>query len=161
MVVLTIEEMPSASHQGCMLLSSSRHAEDRLGHNYSFVSVLQLPDASGTIWINGVQVSCEIQNLSDSPYVDQIDELLHIFQQAQLLSTAARSGSSGSIGVGKDASRAFEVPNAMVLLYPPRQSFWSCYVAYGAHHSCYPFVPTLASVHARTYCSIFNRSRLP
>ena len=87
-VVLTIE---GGCHlhrikDSCFRYQSSRHAEDRLGHNYSFVGVLQLPDASGIqqIWVNGVQVSCEIQNLSDSPYVDQIDDLLHIFQQAQV-----------------------------------------------------------------------------
>lgn len=87
-VVLTIEGRCHLHRikDACFRYQASRHAEDRLGHNYSFVSVFQLPDASGIrqIWINGVQVSCEIQNLSDSPYVDQIDDLLHIFQQAQV-----------------------------------------------------------------------------
>ena len=65
---------------------SSRHAEGLLGTNYSFVGVIHCSDCSGfkEVWINGSRTPFTIQNLSNSLYVDQIDDLLYLFQQAQL-----------------------------------------------------------------------------
>ena len=67
-------------------LPSSRHAEGLLGTNYSFVGVIYYPECSGfkQIWINGSCTPFTVQNLSNALYVDQIDDLLYLFQQAQI-----------------------------------------------------------------------------
>ena len=86
-VVLTFngEWMTHTITDGCFRSQISRHAEGNLGFNYSFVGILNTPDASGikTMWINGTRVVCEIQNCSDSLYVDQIDDLLYLYRQAE------------------------------------------------------------------------------
>ena len=72
--------------EGCFRHQLSRHQEGYLGVNYSFVGILQCADCSGihNLWINGVPVSFSVQNLSDARYVDQIDDLIYLFQQAQV-----------------------------------------------------------------------------
>ena len=70
----------------CFRYSSNRHAEGCLGFNYSFIGVFDLGQIDGIrdIWINGARMAFYVQNLSDSLYVDQVDDLLFLFQEAQV-----------------------------------------------------------------------------
>ena len=64
----------------------NRHSEGLLGFNYSFIGILNLPSFQGfrALWINGTRVDFHLQNLEDSSYVDQIDDLLHLYRQAEV-----------------------------------------------------------------------------
>lgn len=64
----------------------NRHSEGLLGFNYSFIGILNLPRIQGVraIWINGTRVDFSLQNLEDSSYIDQIDDLLHLYRQAEV-----------------------------------------------------------------------------
>ena len=58
----------------------SRYSEGLLGFNYGFLFVFRVPDhhVIRQIWINGCSVAFSIQNLEDSPYLDQIDDLFNL-----------------------------------------------------------------------------------
>ena len=66
--------------------SYNRHSEGLLGFNYSFIGILHLPRIQGVraIWINGTRVDSSHQNLEGSSYIDQIDDLLHLYRQAEV-----------------------------------------------------------------------------
>ena len=58
----------------------NRYAEGLLGFNYGFLCVFRVPDHQGIrqIWVNGFAVNFAVQNLEEAPYLDQIDDLLHL-----------------------------------------------------------------------------------
>lgn len=64
----------------------TRHPEGHLSCNYSFVGVFNVPDVSAlqSVWINGSRATFNIENLSDSLYLDKIDDLLHLYRQARV-----------------------------------------------------------------------------
>ena len=66
--------------------TSNRHVEGLLGFNYFFIGVLDLVPIQGirALWINGTSVDFHLQNLESGSYIDQIDDLLHLYRQAQV-----------------------------------------------------------------------------
>jgi hypothetical protein len=64
----------------------NRYAEGLLGFNYGFLCVFRVPDHQGIrqIWVNGFAVNFAVQNLEDAPYLDQIDDLLHLCRLVHL-----------------------------------------------------------------------------
>ena len=87
-VILTIDGqwILHTIEDGCFRYQVNRHPEGLLGINYSFVGILRFADCSGihNLWVNGTSVPFSMQNMSEARYVDQIDDLLFLFQQAQV-----------------------------------------------------------------------------
>lgn len=95
----------------CFRSQSNRYAEGYLGYNYLFVGIIHLPDSPGIqeIWINGAKVNFEIQNCSDSLYIQQIDDLLNIYRQAETpIDRLPELMSQGLYGLANVLQKPFE-----------------------------------------------------
>lgn len=68
-----LKQQPSKFPQG-------RHVEGLMGFNYGFIGVFQVEDddAIQKIWVNGFPVDVVMQNLEESAFLDQVDDLLHL-----------------------------------------------------------------------------------
>ena len=64
----------------------NRYSEGLLGFNYGFLCVFRIPDhhVIRQIWINGFCVEFDVQNLEESPYLDQIDDVFHLCRLVHL-----------------------------------------------------------------------------
>ena len=64
----------------------NRYAEGLLGFNYGFLCVFRVPDrhAIRQIWVNGFSTAFDVQNLQEAPYLDQVDDLLHLCRLVHL-----------------------------------------------------------------------------
>ena len=99
-VILTIEGQWNfhTIQEGCFRHQLSRHQEGYLGVNYSFIGILQCADCSGihNLWINGVP-DPSLFRIFRIRYVDQIDDLIYLFQQAQVPLDCFPIDSSGCV----------------------------------------------------------------
>ena len=64
----------------------NRHVEGLFGCNYGYLCVFRLSvhHVLRQVWVNGFSVPFVVQNLEDAPYLDQIDDLLHLCQLIHL-----------------------------------------------------------------------------
>lgn len=68
----------------------NRYEEGLMGFNYGYIGFFQLPGfATGInqLWVNGFPVDIVVQNLEESSYLDQVDDLLHLCRLIHLPSS--------------------------------------------------------------------------
>lgn len=74
-----LNQKPSKFHQ-------NRHAEGLMGFNYGFIGAFRVEDdeAIRQVWINGFSVDIVVQNIEETAFIDQVDDLLHLCRRIDL-----------------------------------------------------------------------------
>ena len=64
----------------------NRYQEGLLGFNYGFIGIFSIPmhQSISQVWVNGFCTEFAVQNLEESSYLDQVDDLLHLCRLVHL-----------------------------------------------------------------------------